>query len=271
MYSVRQFPHPALRSYVHCYWEVRYELPPGATHHLPFGCTGRTHWIIILGDPFQTTIDAGGSFSNYDSMFVGQMIRPFTHHVTNTVHLLVVDFTPTGFYQLWSVPAQELVEQTVATEHIRGAATHSITDQLRKASSSADRLALLDKFLVRRLMYTTSTDSRIEAAVDLLQQQPGPIQIRQLAQWLNYPERTLNRRFTQTVGLSPKTYARVQRFLKTRYWLTHKPSHQWNDWLTLAGYFDQAHLINEFRYFTGKPPLLYTLDNQSTLDFLRES
>ncbi len=42
------------------------------------------------------------------------------------------------------------------------------------------------------------------------------------------------------------------------------------DLLSRLGYYDQSHLINEFRYFTGKSPLLYDIDNQPPLDFMRD-
>jgi len=262
-------PHPALAPYVRCYWDLRLELPPGITQQVPFGCTGRTHWIIFLENRFETTLDTGGTLTNYDSMLVGQMMRPFTHHVMATTHVLTIDFTAMGFHRLWSVPAHALFEGTFETDAVLSMDTRSLVDQLRNAPSAAARVTALDAFFLRQLHRYIPSDPRIEAALGLIQQRPGHLQIRQLAQVLNCPERTLNRRFTEAVGLSPKYYARIQRFLQTRHWLEQQPAHHWPDLLTALGYYDQAHLINEFRYFTGKPPLVYGTDQ--LLDFMRES
>ncbi|RAJ91018.1 AraC-like DNA-binding protein [Larkinella arboricola] len=270
MQVIHQLPHPALTPYVHGYWEIRYEVKPGETHPLSFGCTGRTHWLIFLENMFQTSFDDGQPLTNYNSMFIGQMIRPFTHQLTTPVQAITIDFTPTGFYQLFAQPAHELAGLTVDTKLGVGPSTDSLVDQLRNEPSRAVRFGLLDVFFLRRLHDTSRSDNQIETAVKLLQQQPGCLQVRQLADLINCSERTLNRRFTQSVGLSPKEYARVQRFLQARLWMDTQPAHRWGDMLTRLGYYDQAHFINEFRYFAGKPPGVYFSDKHFSLDFMRE-
>lgn len=270
MQSVCQIPNPALLPYVRCYWEVACAVEPGTERQLSFGCTGRLHWLIFLENRFQTTFDDGRPLTNYDSMLIGQMIRPFTHRLTTTVRAITIDFTPTGFYRLWGLPTDELTNRTTETERILGHDAETVVDQVRGEPERAARFARLDAFFLRRLAHSLPTDDRVETAVDLLHRQPGQWRVGEVARRLNCPERTLNRRFTEMVGLSPKEYARVQRFLQARSWLESQPAQRRGDLLSRLGYYDQSHFINEFRYFTGKSPLLYGADKQPLLDFMRE-
>jgi AraC-like DNA-binding protein len=71
---------------------------------------------------------------------------------------------------------------------------------------------------------------------------------------LGRTERTLLRRFTAQVGLSPKAFARVLRLHRL---IASVPLRQEVDWARAAsdyGYFDQPHLINDFRALTGTTP-----------------
>jgi AraC-like DNA-binding protein len=85
----------------------------------------------------------------------------------------------------------------------------------------------------------------------------------------------LTRLFQQEVGLTPKHFARVRRFLRvvqaTRPQRTGQTQQRVN-WARLAvdcGYYDQAHLINEFHAFAGVSPSAYlrarTADSLYTL------
>jgi transcriptional regulator GlxA family with amidase domain len=65
--------------------------------------------------------------------------------------------------------------------------------------------------------------------------------------------RQLERRFHQVVGIRPKLLCRILRFRR----LVDATACGTQDWAALAldcGYYDQAHLIHDFREFTGQTP-----------------
>lgn len=67
-----------------------------------------------------------------------------------------------------------------------------------------------------------------------------------VARTVGVSERHLRRAFRATVGLTPKTYARIARFQRA---LSMSRAHagSWADIARVAGYFDQSHLSAEFR------------------------
>ena len=83
----------------------------------------------------------------------------------------------------------------------------------------------------------------------------GAIPIGRLAAEVGWSHKHLITRFRQQVGLRPKTAARLVRF--DRVWRRLDQSGgrpEWADLAREAGYADQAHLIREFRQFTGTTP-----------------
>ena len=76
---------------------------------------------------------------------------------------------------------------------------------------------------------------------------------------LGWTAKRLTRRFSQQIGLTPKRFARVRRFQRV---LRRSASEVTSvDWARLAaecGFYDQAHLIHEFRAHAGTTPLEYS-------------
>ena len=72
---------------------------------------------------------------------------------------------------------------------------------------------------------------------------------------LGVSERHLRRVFRDTVGVSPKTFAKLARFHRAlRSAARGTPTASWASIAAAAGYYDQAHLIGEFRAIAGVTP-----------------
>ena len=57
--------------------------------------------------------------------------------------------------------------------------------------------------------------------------------------------------------MTPKLFSRVQRFQRARTLIDHMGSSDWIDIAMECGYFDQSHLINDFRFFSNQSPAEY--------------
>jgi AraC-like DNA-binding protein len=53
--------------------------------------------------------------------------------------------------------------------------------------------------------------------------------------------------------MSPKYFARIRRFQRVFHAMEHAGG-GWVDAAAACGYYDQAHLIRDFRAFAGEPP-----------------
>ena len=87
----------------------------------------------------------------------------------------------------------------------------------------------------------------------MIQSSGGLINIDRVAQNAGWSARQLQRQFGDRVGISPKFFARMQRFQGVLRAMDD-PTLNWVSAANQYGYFDQAHLIRDFRQFVGKPP-----------------
>ena len=65
------------------------------------------------------------------------------------------------------------------------------------------------------------------------------------------------RKFHAATGLPPKLYARITRFQALVHALLSNDVADWAVVSSELGFYDQAHMINEFRAFTGRPPTIF--------------
>ena len=82
----------------------------------------------------------------------------------------------------------------------------------------------------------------------------GGIHILELAESLNYSERHISRIFQETMGISPKTFARIVRFQHALDIILSGKTARTSDYFIDLGYSDQAHFQREFKQYTGMTP-----------------
>lgn len=89
----------------------------------------------------------------------------------------------------------------------------------------------------------------------------GRIHILELAEKLNYSERHISRIFQETMGISPKTFARIVRFQHALDMILSGDAARDNDYFMDLGYSDQAHFQREFKQYTGITPKNFMRSN----------
>ena len=88
-----------------------------------------------------------------------------------------------------------------------------------------------------------------------LERSAGNVAVSTLAAKLGCSRKHLIARFRDQVGLPPKLLARILRFQRVLRRIDAAPTlPRWADVAADCGYFDQAHLIREFREFSGSTP-----------------
>jgi AraC-like DNA-binding protein len=161
---------------------------------------------------------------------------------------VLVRFTAQGAACL-GVPASELADESVALDALVPGA-REIVDRFQDARTPAAAVALVEDFLEQRAF---AKDPLVERALALLSTDPGEeASIARIARSLRMSERQLERRFLDRVGSTPKRYAGLLRFERAAALVgAGTPLGQV---AVDAGYYDQSHLIREFRRFAGMTP-----------------
>jgi AraC-like DNA-binding protein len=248
-------PCPALRPYVQCYWAGSTDAMssgPDRVHRVvPDGC------IDILVEFSYRTADTGQPtvprFGDRTSI-VGTMSRPLIVTAPDPTCFIGVRFKPgkaTGFL---GVSAGELTDQSIALSEVWRRDVYRLEDGLTDRHTIGQKLAFLEAALLERLKLKKDDDPYVEPLVGLILQRRGAVAIEALSEFAGISRQHVARKFDRYVGITPKLFCRVVRFqdLMKTIRLTDKV-----DWATTAldfGYYDQAHMISEFKKFSGLTP-----------------
>lgn len=173
-------------------------------------------------------------------------------------------------------PASAIAGHIVSIEDLWGqAAAGRLCDRLAQARDSVQAAAVLESAIAERLARVARADVRAEPtqhtrlALDsaaMLTRSAGA-NVNTVAGKLGVSERHLRRVFRETLGVSPKTFARLARFQRALGAARASGQVSWASIAADSGYYDQAHLIAEFRMLSGATPqvLLDELRSQTEL------
>ena len=128
------------------------------------------------------------------------------------------------------------------------------------------------KFLINVATYRRSL--LLEDAIDLIKKYKGEIKIKDVFETLGVSKSLLEQRFSLAIGLTAKEFAKIEKlnhFISNYY--KYKDSLNLTQLTFKSGYYDQSHLIKDFRYYTDQSPgeflRSYTQWN-ADLDFFTE-
>ena len=129
-----------------------------------------------------------------------------------------------------------------------------LNNQLLEARNGPARVRILTDFLLFRLKQAKGHDRLIEEGLRLIHAKAGAITVRSLLEYLNISERQFERRFSQTVGVSPQAYIRVKRFNEAVRLIKARRYKRLTDIAYALNYHDQSHLIREINALSGMTP-----------------
>jgi AraC-like DNA-binding protein len=161
---------------------------------------------------------------------------------------------PLGAYTLLGLPMDALADQTVDLVDVLGAKGRRLAASVRDAPTWRRRFNLVDQFLLRRLAHGPRPAREVAWAWHRLVATGGTEPIGEIAREVGWSHKHLIAKFKQQVGLPPKTAARLARLDTVWRQLAAPGAHSWARIAADAGYADQAHLIRDFRRFTGTTP-----------------
>jgi AraC-like DNA-binding protein len=163
--------------------------------------------------------------------------------------------TPLVAGRILGLPMGELANRAVGLDQLPGRWLPNLQARLAETAGWPRRFALLDEAMTARLAATAPPDRRVQWAWDQLAGSHGMVGIAGLASELGWSRRHLAAVFRRDAGLTPKMMARVLRFQRAHSYLDRVDRHGgWSGVAAACGYYDQPHLIRDFREFAGATP-----------------
>jgi len=137
---------------------------------------------------------------------------------------------------------------------------HLLHQHLQETSTIKKKIARLNRYFGNAFSSFSQSPTIADKAVDLINHHPS-LSINRIAHHLKVSERHLQIQFKKSVGLSPKTYSLIIRFIRMEQQLFEKSAVRWEDMNFAHEYYDQNHFIKDFKRFTGQTPSSYLLNN----------
>jgi len=249
--TVRREPAPHLTGHVASYYAFREAGPARIRRHEGPG----VEVVVVLSFTDGWTIDG-----KQHTSFVGGLCerQVFTENA-GSADGMQINLSPLAAHRLFGVPMRTLAHCTVDLNDVLGNRAPLLVEQLAGLDDSS-RFELLDRVLGKPLRDAWTRDTGAAWAFARLQQTRGRIAVAKLAEDLGWSRKRLVARFQEEIGLPPKAVARLLRFEHARE-LGARPDRQsWAEIAFECGYYDQSHLINEFRAVTGRTPVTFFQD-----------
>lgn len=186
-----------------------------------------------------------------DAYVMGPRTRAKFKRATGFTRAIAIRFKPGWSPSLFGVPASALVDQIVTLDELWG--TSDVTAELVAAQSVPEVIACLSRAVAARTTFESASAHLARRAVRMFES--TEMRVETVARALGVTARHLRRAFVDSVGVGPKEFARGVRLQRA---ITGSArSRDWSAIARDAGYYDQAHLIGDFRDLVGLTPREY--------------
>lgn len=191
-----------------------------------------------------------------DVAVLGPRTRALFKQPRGVTRVVVLQLKPGWSGSLLGVAANALANRIVLLEDLWGEAGSTLCAELLDEQRLPDAANVLCRAIAARIEQASESASARLArrAVRLLE--ADAVRVDRVADQLGVTSRHLRRAFHDNVGIGPKDFARTVR-LQRAVRMTTGGATDWRRIATDAGYYDQAHLISDFRELVGVTPGAY--------------
>jgi len=242
-------PAPALRPYIEMYW-------------LLSGCVEQKEVIKLMPDDgINLVLNLGENIkslkfskdiSHECAYLVGTMMQTDEQVLLGKVLLFGIKFRPGAFTHFYRF---ESLDRYANQFHEFNRKDFPDIKKVIKYF-----LSYIDQFYLDRLSPPRYSILNI---VSDISEHTGILKIDALAKRHFTTVRHLERQFNQQIGVSPKEFINLTRFNKTFVRLQSSSKQTLSDIAWESGYYDHAHLTNDFKRYTGTAPTEFFLSDFS--------
>ena len=193
-----------------------------------------------------------------DAFVYGQLDSYCDIFSQDETEMLIIVFQPYGFFSLCGIPADELKTQIIDAYSLFGHQIYLLNDALQSAGGYTQAISVVEGYFVGLGKRSKAISHQLGPIVKTIVQVKGGSTVNELTKLTGYSERQLERLFHHSIGISPVRYLQIVRL---HYFLSLMRPAPKTGSLTVAGlesgYYDQPHLIHNFKQITGLTPGQY--------------
>ncbi len=249
-------PGPELAGLIEFFWVVTYHLPAGLLHRQQIITHPCVHVSIAHG---QAGDDARPG--PLEATLTGVTRRLYTRRLAGRGWAVAAKSTPGGFGAFTPHPVREYTDRVVPLGPALGLNGEQVVSELAAAGDELARVAILARHLTARAEAAPAerrrTAREVAEVARLAETDRSLRRLGDLAARSGIGARTLQRLFTEYVGISPTWVLRRYRLLDVAESVREGAPVVWAQVAADLGYSDQAHLVRDFRAAVGTTPAAY--------------
>ena len=246
-------PSPPLRSLVQTY--VHLQVVADEPIYRPVPARSAQALEFTLGEPYRVhRCDYASTEIAHPVAIIGSQTFPRVRlEISGNTENFVVVFQPAGMDHLLATRSVEFTNQHFDAHDVLGRTVHQLAAELSDTSTFAGRISVANRFFESRISGRLHSDHLASVAREILRDR-GRVRVTDLADRTGLSLRQFERRFTERIGMTPKMYARIVRFESAVLIKTRSPAASWTAIAHDLGYYDQMHMVHDFRLLSGSRP-----------------
>jgi AraC-like DNA-binding protein len=244
-FDLQRLPPPAdLEQMIEHHWLVSWDLPDG-----------RDYSSEVLPHPSVHLV-----FEPTGAAVYGVSRSRYVRRLSGSGWALGTKFHPGGFRPFVTAPVSALTDRVLELEELFGAAGTRLEQRCLALQRPADALGHVHEFLRARRPADVADDPDLrlvsQIAAAMATAAPGA-KVADLARVHSVSVRTVQRLFSEYVGVGPKWVLQRYRLHEALARLHHGGDTDWARFALGLGYYDQAHFVRDFRALVGRTPVQY--------------
>jgi AraC-like DNA-binding protein len=208
-------PDDALQPFIKCFWTLEDDGSENGKKQriVPDGCM---EMIFHFGDPYCQYFEDGSFIIQPRSFIFGQITHFIEIAPTGKSGIISARFLPEGLQPFLEIPVSSLENRATDLVDIFGEVGTQLERQVIDAGGTAQRIELIEAFLLSRLQQPQTIDAVIKNCVEVIISSQGKLGVMALAEKMNIKRRNMERKFNAVIGMSPKQLSRVVRLQATK-------------------------------------------------------
>lgn len=260
-------PSEELKPFVECFfiWEgeakeyLDVQSPPNSFAAMVFN----------YGDPYEAYQNCTVKTKVPKAFVCGLFTSNYHLVLKGNIGMAGIVFRPSALHNFFGIRMSQLVNSRMPLELLLQDKAQWLGTHIKAALSDERRIKILEEFVFSHLSDAKARLSVIDEAIELIDQHKGSVSVETVAGQLKISRRYLEKKFLEKVGVSPKFYARIKRFVSLSKEVAYNKNFNWQDIIFEYGFHDQSHLVKEFMEFNQMNPSDYHLKHNELIRFVK--
>lgn len=182
--------------------------------------------------------------------------------------MFVIAFKKGMAYPFFPVPMNEMSDRVVDADLLWGRDFGHLREHLHEIRDVDQKFAAVERFLLKNFQRHFKLNPAVDYALREILGSPDQLNLGRVSNKIGYSQKHFISMFKQQVGITPKAYLKIIRFQKAIGEIEQRREVDWTALAQDSGFYDQAHFIHDFKFFSGFTPEEYLRRKSDQLNYV---